>query len=29
MQGLEHWITPMEANGKIFVAGDNKVFAFQ
>jgi hypothetical protein len=29
MQGLEHWITPMEAKGKIFVAGDGKVYAFQ
>jgi hypothetical protein len=29
MQGLEHWITPMEAKGRIFVAGDGKVFAFK
>ena len=29
MQNLEHWITPMEAKGRIFVGGDGKVFAFQ
>jgi outer membrane protein assembly factor BamB len=29
MQNLRHWITPTEAKGRIFVAGDNKVYAFQ
>ncbi len=29
MQNLEHWITPMEAKGRIFVAGDGTVYAFK
>jgi hypothetical protein len=29
MSNLEHWISPMEARGQIFVGGDGKVFAFK
>jgi hypothetical protein len=29
MKNLEHWITPMEAKGRIFVAGDGTVYAFK
>ncbi len=28
MQNVEHWITPMEAKGHIFVGADNQVYSF-
>jgi hypothetical protein len=29
MQNIEHWISPMEAKGRIFVASDGLVYAFK